>query len=95
MTAPALYPYQRDVIAEFRSYASTAASAASFWWRPPDAGKTVIGADIIRVSRSQSKIRRWCSAHRREIITQTSKKLTRSRESRHGIIQAGCHGAPA
>jgi DNA repair protein RadD len=90
MSAPELRPYQRDVIAEFdrtREHKRRIILVA-----PTGAGKTVIGADIIRsyVRRAKSVL---VLAHRREIIAQTSGKL-RAAEVSHGIIQAGFHGRP-
>jgi DNA repair protein RadD len=90
MSAPELRPYQRDVIAEFdraREHKRRIILVA-----PTGAGKTVIGAEIIRsfVDRAKSVL---VLAHRREIITQTSGKLHAAGVS-HGIIQAGFQGRP-
>ena len=87
---PVLRPYQRDVIAEFdrtREHKRRIILVA-----PTGAGKTVIGADIIRsfVRTAKSAL---VLAHRREIISQTSKKL-RAAGISHGIIQAGFPGRP-
>ena len=87
---PELRPYQRDVIAEFdrtREHKRRIILVA-----PTGAGKTVIGADIIRsfVRRAKSVL---VLAHRREIIAQTSEKLHAAGIS-HGIIQAGFQGRP-
>jgi len=86
----ALYPYQASVIAEFdrtREHKRRIILVA-----PTGAGKTVIGADIIRsfVRTAKSAL---VLSHRREIIFHTSKKL-RAAGISHGIIQAGFPGRP-
>jgi DNA repair protein RadD len=90
MSAPELRPYQRDVIAEFdrtREHTRRIILVA-----PTGAGKTVIGAEIIRsfVRRAKSVL---VLAHRREIIAQTSAKLHAAGVG-HGIIQAGFSPRP-
>jgi DNA repair protein RadD len=90
MSAPELRPYQRDVIAEFdrtREHTRRIILVA-----PTGAGKTVIGAEIIRsfVRRAKSVL---VLAHRREIIAQTSAKLHAAGVG-HGIIQAGFQPRP-
>ena len=85
-----LYPYQRDVIGEFdrtREHKRRIILVA-----PTGAGKTVIGADIIRAFVRTAKSVLVLS-HRREIISHTSKKL-RDAGISHGIIQAGFPGRP-
>ena len=90
MSAPELYPYQRDVIAEFDRTRET--KRRIILVAPTGAGKTIIGADIIRsfVRTAKSAL---VLSHRREIITHTSKKLQAAGIS-HGIIQAGFPGRP-
>jgi superfamily II DNA or RNA helicase len=85
-----LYEYQRVVIGEFdrtREHKRRIVLVA-----PTGAGKTIIGANIIRsfVRTAKSAL---VLSHRREIISHTSKKL-RAAGISHGIIQAGFPGRP-
>ena len=90
MSAPELRPYQRDVIAEFDR--TRESKRRIILVAPTGAGKTVIGADIIRsfVRTAKSVL---VLAHRREIIAQTSGKL-HDQDITHGIIQAGFQPRP-
>jgi DNA repair protein RadD len=86
-----LRDYQIDVIAAF-DRAITAGHKRILLVAPTGAGKTVIGAEIIRRARAQD----LCTlvlAHRREIIVQTHKKLV-ANGVRAGIIQAGIDPRP-
>ena len=91
MTAPELRAYQRDVIANFDARVS-AGCRRIIEVAPTGAGKTVIGANIIKkyVDAYKDVL---VLAHRREIITQTSAKLF-ANDISHGIIQAGFQGRP-
>ena len=91
MTAPELRAYQRDVIANFDARVS-AGCRRIIAVAPTGAGKTVIGANIIKkyVDAYKDVL---VLAHRREIITQTSAKLF-ANDISHGIIQAGFQGRP-
>jgi DNA repair protein RadD len=86
MTVPELRPYQRDVIAEFHKRIEDGARQIMLV-APTGSGKTVIGADIIR-TKAHAMRPVMVVAHRREIITQTSRKLHAANVA-HGIIQAG------
>jgi DNA repair protein RadD len=81
-----LRPYQVEVIAK---YGRTVAAGRKriCLVAPTGSGKTVVGAAIIKraAERHQTVL---VLAHRREIITQTSRKL-HDHGIRHGIIQAG------
>jgi DNA repair protein RadD len=86
MTAPVLRAYQTDIVTEF--YRSvTAGQEKVLLVAPTAAGKTVIMAAIIARAVAKQK-RVLVIAHRREIISLTSRKL-HDREVRHGIIRAG------
>jgi DNA repair protein RadD len=91
MTAPELRPYQVDVIAEFDKRIE-AGVRRIIMVAPTGAGKTVIGAHIIRNKASAARSV-LVLAHRREIIGQTSRKLHAAGIS-HGIIQAGFQPRP-
>jgi DNA repair protein RadD len=86
-----LRPYQTDVIAEIEK-AIAAGERRILLVAPTGSGKTIIGAEVIA-----DYTRRYRSvivlAHRKEIITQTSKKLYAS-DIRHGIIKAGFSPRP-
>ena len=88
MTAPVLRPYQQEIIAEFNRVCE-AGTRRIIIVAPTASGKTVIGAEIIKqaVTAFQDVL---VLAHRRQIITQTSKKL-HDHGIAHGIIQAGLH----
>ena len=83
--------YQIDVIAKIES-AIAAGERRILLVAPTGSGKTVIGAEVIA-----DYTRRYrpvvVLAHRKEIITQTSKKLLAS-DIRHGIIKAGFSPRP-
>jgi DNA repair protein RadD len=81
-----LRPYQTDVVGEFERTVE-AGRKRIMLVAPTGSGKTVIAAEIIKrvVERHQNVL---VLAHRREIITQTSGKLT-DHGIRHGVIQAG------
>jgi superfamily II DNA or RNA helicase len=90
-TTPELRPYQRDIIEVFRASLQSR-NRRIILVAPTGAGKTVIGASIIRKCVDNYKDV-LVLAHRREIISQTSRKLHDHRVS-HGIIQAGIRGRP-
>jgi superfamily II DNA or RNA helicase len=83
MTVPELRPYQVDVIAELEQ-AIAAGKRKVLLVAPTGSGKTVIAAAIIAGTARRVLV----VAHRREIVNQTSDKLT-ARGVLHGIIQAG------
>jgi DNA repair protein RadD len=85
MTA-VLRPYQTDIAAEFERHVERG-DRRILLVAPTGSGKTIVAAEIIRhmTTRGQSVL---VLAHRREIITQTSGKLT-GHGVRHGVIQAG------
>jgi DNA repair protein RadD len=86
VTPPDLRPYQRDVIDQFHRRVDEGHRRIMLV-APTGSGKTVIGADIIRTkARAMRPV--MVVAHRREIITQTSRKLYAANVA-HGIIQAG------
>jgi DNA repair protein RadD len=90
MNAPTLWPFQHDIIAEFdRTLERTRRVIMT---APTGAGKTVIGAAIVRreVSAFKNVV---VVGHRREIISQTSRKLYAQNVS-HGIVQAGFRPRP-
>jgi DNA repair protein RadD len=81
-----LRPYQNDVIADLeRAVASGTKQVIAVI--PTGAGKTVLVAAIIKKALAEGK-RILVLAHTREIIKQTSLKLS-SHGIEHGIIQAG------
>jgi DNA repair protein RadD len=85
-----LRPYQIDVVGKVEQALGTAARPLLV--APTGSGKTVIAAEIIR--REVAKYRTvMFLAHRREIITQTSAKLT-ANGVKHGIIMAGVDPRP-
>jgi superfamily II DNA or RNA helicase len=88
---PTLRPYQVEVTADFNRAVENGQRRVLLV-APTASGKTVIGAAIIKqfVNRQQSVL---VLAHRREIIEQTSKKLT-ANGIKHGIIQAGASPRP-
>jgi superfamily II DNA or RNA helicase len=86
MSAPLLRPYQIDLVAEFDREVA-AGKRKILLVAPTAAGKTVIMAAIIAAAVAERK-RVLVIAHRREIITLTSRKL-HDREVWHGIIRAG------
>jgi DNA repair protein RadD len=86
-----LRPYQEEVIAEYERTVAAGQNRVILV-APTGAGKTLIASAIIR-----SAVASWRNvlvlAHRREIITHTSKKLHGFGIS-HGIIQAGFSPRP-
>jgi len=78
-----LRPYQSDITAEFERHIERG-DRSILLVAPTGSGKTVIAAAII----AGSDRRVLVIAHRREIVSQTSDKLT-ARGVSHGIIQAG------
>jgi superfamily II DNA or RNA helicase len=83
MSTIELRPYQQDVIAECREKLRGGVSNICLV-APTGAGKTVIAAEIIRRTTENSK-RVLVLAHTREIIKQTSAKLTTAGIT-HGVI---------
>jgi DNA repair protein RadD len=83
--------YQADVIGEFTSKVSDS-KRRILLVAPTASGKTVIGASIVGefAARRRNVL---LLAHRREIIDQTSKKLT-AHHIGHGVIQAGVSPRP-
>jgi len=86
MTAPALRPYQIDVIGKCRA-AVAAGHKRIMLVAPTGSGKTVIAGGIVREDVSAGR-RVLFFSHRREITKQTSAKLHAVGVD-HGIIQAG------
>jgi DNA repair protein RadD len=78
-----LRPYQIDVIAEIEA-AIAVGERRILLVAPTGSGKTVIAAALIAATPRRALV----VAHRREIVNQTSAKLT-ARGTQHGIIQAG------
>jgi DNA repair protein RadD len=85
-----LRPYQHDIVRKFDEI--TAAHRRVIIVCPTGGGKTVIAAEIIR-ARTQRYEPVLVLAHRREIITQTQRKLS-EHGIRSGIIQAGFDPRP-
>jgi DNA repair protein RadD len=83
---PILRPYQTDVVAEIER-AIAAGQKRLLLVAPTGSGKTIIFCEIIKRAVANHK-RVLVLAHRREIIKQTSAKLT-ANDVRHGIIMAG------
>jgi superfamily II DNA or RNA helicase len=81
--APELYPYQREVIARVHA----AQQRRILMVAPTGSGKTVIAAAIINDVIAQGR-RALVLVHRRELVTQTSRKLYDVGVDA-GIIQAG------
>jgi DNA repair protein RadD len=84
-TSPILRPYQIEVVAQVEQLLGTAARPLIV--APTGSGKTVVFCEIIKRAVANHK-RVLVLAHRREIIKQTSAKLT-ANGVRHGIIMAG------
>jgi DNA repair protein RadD len=86
-----LRPYQTDVVDQIE-HAIATGERHILLVAPTGSGKTIIGAEVIA-----DYTRRYrpvlVLAHRKEIITQTSKKLLAS-DIRHGIIKAGFSPRP-
>jgi DNA repair protein RadD len=82
MTAT-LRPYQTDITAEFEAHVGRG-DRSILLVAPTGSGKTIIASAIV----AGSDRRVLMVAHRREIVNQTSDKLTACGVS-HGIIQAG------
>jgi len=78
-----LRPYQTDITAKFERHVERGERSVLLV-APTGSGKTVIAAAII----AGIPRRVLVVAHRREIVNQTSDKLT-ARGVAHGIIQAG------
>ena len=78
-----LRPYQTDIAAEFERHVDRG-DRSILLVAPTGSGKTVIASAII----ASTTRRVLVVAHRREIVNQTSDKLT-ARGVAHGIIQAG------
>jgi DNA repair protein RadD len=85
-----LRPYQIDVVDKVEQALGTAARPLLV--APTGSGKTVIAAEIINRAVAKYKTVLFL-AHRREIIMQTSAKLT-ANGVRHGIIMAGVEPRP-
>lgn len=85
MGAPDLRPYQRDVVERL----ATTAHRRPLLVAPTGAGKTVIAAEMIRRARGPVLF----LAHRRELISQASRKLF-DQGVDFGIIQAGSNARP-
>jgi superfamily II DNA or RNA helicase len=83
--APALRPYQTDIIAQCRQQLEIGRNRICLV-APTGSGKTIIAAEIIRKAVANDK-RVLVLAHTREIIQQTSNKL-RGFGIDHGIIAA-------
>jgi DNA repair protein RadD len=92
MSAPVLRPYESDVIERFHARVEAGARRIILV-APTGAGKTVIGAEIIRQKVRSDYRPVLVLAHRREIIGQTSRKLYAAGIT-HGIIQAGLPTRP-
>jgi DNA repair protein RadD len=86
-----LRQYQRDVIVEY-DRAIEAGKRRIILVAPTGSGKTIIGASIIKTAIAAGK-RVLVLAHTREIIKQTSHKLS-AYEIEHGIIVAGLVATP-
>jgi DNA repair protein RadD len=86
-----LRPYQTDVVDKIER-AIAAGERRILLVAPTGSGKTIVGCEIIQnfTQRYRPVI---VLAHRKEIITQTSKKLLAS-DIRHGIIKAGFSPRP-
>jgi DNA repair protein RadD len=81
-----LRPYQADVIDRFLSDAATG-NRRQLLVAPTGSGKTIIAAAIVKHYVATGR-RVLVLAHRREIVTQTSRKLFELGID-HGVIQAG------
>lgn len=86
-----LRPYQQEVIGKLRA-AVAAGHRRILLVAPTGAGKTVIASALIAGASSREK-RALVFAHRRELVTQTSKKVYAAGLD-HGIIQAGFPARP-
>jgi superfamily II DNA or RNA helicase len=86
-----LRPYQRDIIAEYEQFVD-AGERRAFLVMPTGAGKTTVAATIIKGAIAADR-RVLVLAHTREIIKQTSLKLS-GHDIEHGIIQAGLVADP-
>jgi DNA repair protein RadD len=78
-----LRAYQTDIAAEFERHVDRG-DRSILLVAPTGSGKTVIASAIIASATRRALV----VAHRREIVNQTSDKLT-ARGVAHGIIQAG------
>jgi DNA repair protein RadD len=87
-----LRPYQRDVIDLISAHIAEGRERRIVLVMPTGAGKTIVAAAIINdaVAKDQSAL---VLAHTREIIKQTSLKLS-AYGIKHGIIQAGLVADP-
>lgn len=87
-----LRPYQQQAVHDLR-LAIRAGARAPLLVLPTGGGKTVIMADILRSIASRGRTA-MVLVHRRELIAQTSAKLTLA-DVPHGIIAAGTRSADA
>lgn len=87
-----LRPYQQRAVHDLR-LAIRAGARAPLLVLPTGGGKTVIMADILRSIASRGRTA-MVLVHRRELIAQTSAKLTLA-DVTHGIIAAGTRSADA
>jgi superfamily II DNA or RNA helicase len=87
-----LRPYQTEVVEDFWNVV-VAGKRRIMIVAPTAAGKTVIGAAIIKTATAEHKSGALVLAHRREIVTQTGQKLA-ANGVRYGIIQAGVDPRP-
>jgi DNA repair protein RadD len=86
-----LRPYQTDVVVQIEQ-AIAAGEKRLIIVAPTGSGKTVVGAEVVAdyMQRYQPVV---VLAHRKEIVDQTSKKLSRA-NIKHGIIKAGYSPRP-
>jgi superfamily II DNA or RNA helicase len=91
MTAPVLRPYQTDAIDDVEQAIAEGARKILLVC-PTGGGKTIVACELIRHAIAQYQ-RALFLAHRREIINQTSAKLTANGIT-HGIIMAGVDPRP-
>jgi DNA repair protein RadD len=88
--APTLHPFQREAVARIEQELTIHRKVLLV--APTGAGKTVIASEIIKRAVAQYRTALFL-AHRREIIQQTSHKLT-ANGVRHGITMAGVEPRP-
>ena len=82
-----LYPHQEDCLSVCRE-AFRQGHKKIVLRMPPGAGKTEIASQAMLTAAEQSRLRCWFVVHRRTLVSQTSKRLSKYNID-HGVMMAG------